>query len=167
METWKKMAADPKYLALKPAINAGVAHLEKYYDKALKSTAQIVALYLNPFSKDVYFEEYWTPEGIDYATATMEKVFDEYQKHPDTSTASADSGSTSTADASESHLSSEKNSKHSCGDDRILKAAQLRRKREALRIKDPRDELIRYLKDDLADHSRYACTLDWWRVCFP
>lgn len=38
----------------------------------------LIIVDLNPFSKDVYFEEYWTSEGIAHATTTMEKVVSHY-----------------------------------------------------------------------------------------
>ena len=53
----------------------------------------------------------------------------------------------------------------SIADQRIEKAAELRRRREALKNHDPHEELQKYLEDPVADRAVYPTILAFWRVC--
>lgn len=44
MQEWQDLAADNNYAALAPAINSGLKTTEKYFGKAMQSSAQIMNL---------------------------------------------------------------------------------------------------------------------------
>jgi hypothetical protein len=79
--------------ALWPAINLGIASLEKYYNKTDNSAAHVILMCayaycrrilinfshhhssdLNPCIKDEYFRVAWTPNGQEQAHIVMEKM---------------------------------------------------------------------------------------------
>lgn len=91
LDRWRAFGLDKSFAALHPAIEVGLKTFEKYYEKANKSSAQIIklckslcrciisigcsySLDLNPSSKEEYFAAFWTTEGQEHACKTMNDV---------------------------------------------------------------------------------------------
>lgn len=91
MDKWKKYCNDADYYVLWPALEYGIAVLEKYFGKATATSMHIVNLCtsfisapvfdahfattdLNPATKEEYFNTFWTVEGQIHARTVMEDV---------------------------------------------------------------------------------------------
>ncbi|KAF7797199.1 hypothetical protein EIP86_008391 [Pleurotus ostreatoroseus] len=136
-DNWTALRARDDMHILAPALDAGIANIEKYYNKTEKQPANIVCLYLNPAVKDEYFEFRWSEEGKAEAKKTIEKIFDRYRKHICTEPSAA---------APTSHYAPRQPaSERSNYDDSWIEAATARRRQreQTTWSSDPRAELTR------------------------
>ncbi|KAG1724900.1 uncharacterized protein EDB91DRAFT_1255039 [Suillus paluster] len=158
---WQIFSEDPGMAVLRHAIQAGIANLEKYYNKTDNSPAHIVSMYLNPCIKDEYFNVAWTEDGQQQALAVMEKVFDKYcRKHATEIATCKDPIPTP-------ELSSSSNSFGSL----MSRVTEGRRAREKLVTKDFRAGLKLYIEEPLIVNDEQASPerqaehiFKWWKA---
>lgn len=157
---WKDFTNNDDFRALRPALEAGLEKIEKYYEKAVRSPASIVSIYLNPCLKGEYFKRFWMEEGQEHARETMETVFDRYyDEHRSTTTANVSSSRPAPA------VNGGVTRKSSYGSGRMMAAVEQRFESEQRSSEDLRDEFKRYLKDRLAalPDSGELDVISWWK----
>ncbi|KAF7342966.1 putative AC transposase [Mycena venus] len=74
---WTKRAGKPDNANYAPALEKAAAKIDQYYQRTARSTAQVMAMVLDPSQKGRYFEKYWGSELAKEARATAEKIFAE------------------------------------------------------------------------------------------
>ncbi|KAG1869099.1 ribonuclease H-like domain-containing protein [Suillus tomentosus] len=160
---WHSFAADPNMAVLRPALEAGIESLKKYYNKTDNSPVHIVSMYLNPCVKDEYFKVVWSDEGQTQARIVMEQVFDKYEKlYTSQQTVDRLSNAGRSAPSAVSRTSSSS---------LIARATESRRTREQLSTKVARAELKVFLAEDLvavdessSPEQQASSIFSWWKA---
>jgi hypothetical protein len=126
-------------------LNVGWLKLKKYYEITDLNPAYIMAVFLNPHYRQVWFEEHWaqTPEFVTIAKTTVEK---QYATAKRTYNIDAPERTSTSPQARRKELSG-------------FAAYNQKRSR---RPTEPQDELERYR--NIADPPEAQDPLDWWRL---
>jgi hypothetical protein len=64
-EKWERMAKNPKYTQIIPALKAGLANLRKWYRSLDNSSIYFICLVLDPRVKMAYFQTHWEEVYLD------------------------------------------------------------------------------------------------------
>ncbi|RXW23821.1 hypothetical protein EST38_g1987 [Candolleomyces aberdarensis] len=76
-KAWSSRAKKDKYEQYKPALKAGIAKIEEYYDKTSFSHAYTMAMILDPDSKTKYFQKHWGKDLELEVRDSAKQIFEE------------------------------------------------------------------------------------------
>ncbi|EJC97303.1 uncharacterized protein FOMMEDRAFT_44928, partial [Fomitiporia mediterranea MF3/22] len=151
------MRDDPLYSSLEESLQKGIALIEKYFEKATRSSAQIINLFLNPLTKGHYFKEFWSEKGQETAFKVINTVVSLYF-FSNYLISNPEIGS------STSHKPLEKSASLPYGHKRMQAAALAMRRQFGDKPKDPHEELTRYTNDvEDIDPNKGLDLLLWWK----
>ncbi|PPQ88604.1 hypothetical protein CVT26_004368, partial [Gymnopilus dilepis] len=86
---WDKASSKPRYAPFQPALIAGMAKLDEYYQKTATSDAHVICMALNPRQKFDHFHKYWGQDLLKDVEKTVQKKFIErYEKMQTTASVS-------------------------------------------------------------------------------
>ncbi|KAH7903215.1 hypothetical protein BJ138DRAFT_1020984 [Hygrophoropsis aurantiaca] len=170
---WEAKHADSQYELYKPAVQAGLDKISKYYQKLDEKSVYILALVLHPYYKFAYIKMAWggpeeqereraagNPNAKDWhdeALKTVEKTMAEYWKErrrdvprPRTTLAPARATSSAKANTLESDFDRHRR--------QLVEQATLEQDAGWAA------ELRRYIKDMPEDVSKETDIVEWWSV---
>lgn len=134
--------AQPNTKYYNACLNAGWLKLRKYYQLSDLNPAYIMAVFLNPHHRDVWFEDHWLPK--DYKAA-MKVIDQQYAAAKRLYNTDAPERSSTSPQANRKDLSG---------------YAAFNQKKRAQRQTDPQDELAKYRS--ITDPPHGQDPLDWW-----
>ncbi|KAL5476481.1 hypothetical protein ACEPAI_3338 [Sanghuangporus weigelae] len=139
-----KLKQKPDFRSLVPAVDAALKTIDKYHGKAMRSSAQVVCIYLNPCFKDEFFKETGTVD--EEAERTMYRVYDKYEAELQAHTVQK----SSVAAVEEAPEGKTKQPVPAgLGMKKLQAMVERRLQRESSMPKASREELVRYLADPL------------------
>jgi hypothetical protein len=143
LEERRSQPGSPFFMA---CLNVGWLKLKKYYAVTDLNPAYILAVFLNPHYRQIWFEEHWaeTPEFVKIAKATVDE---QYAAAKRTYNIDAPERSSTSPQAKRKELKG---------------YAAWNKKRSQSQFTDTRDELIKYR--NIQDPPDGQDPLDWWKL---